>query len=77
MYHAYVSASGDSSYLEEFILARLRVPCPDCDVRGDLASYPDVNNGKPLKVRPAKHGSVKRCATCEGRAYVARGSAAA
>ena len=58
--------------LREFVLARERVACADCDIRGDLSSYPDVNNGKPLRVRPGKHGSVKRCATCKGRAYVAR-----
>lgn len=62
--------------LREFVLARERVACPDCDIRGDLASYPDVNQGKPLKVRPGKHGAVKRCRTCNGRGYVPRGAAA-
>ena len=63
--------------LREFIVARERVACPDCDLRGDLSSYPDVSNGKPLKVRPGKHGSVKRCSTCKrgksGTGWVVRG----
>jgi len=68
-----MSSSGDP-YLEEFVLARMRVPCPDCDIREDLSSYPDALQGKPLKIRPGKHGAVKRCATCKGKGYVARGS---
>ena len=63
--------------MQEFVLARSKVACPDCDIRGDLASYPDVNQGKPLKIRQGKHGAVKRCGTCNGRGHVARGSAVA
>ena len=63
--------------IQEFVLARERVACPDCDIRGDLTSYPDANQGKPLKVRQGKHGAVKRCSTCGGRGFVRRGAAAA
>lgn len=71
----FVSTSEDPFYLE-FVLARERVPCPDCDIREDLTSYPDVSHGKPLKIRPGKHGRVKRCVSCKGAGWVRRGSLA-
>ncbi len=66
----------DEAFYLEFVLARERVPCPDCDIRGDLTSYPDMNQGKPLKIRPGKHGMVKKCLPCKGTGWVKRGSLA-
>lgn len=65
----------DPFYIE-FILARERVPCPDCDYRGDLASYPDTTSGKPLKVWKRGLVRVKNCSRCKGHAWVKRGSVA-
>lgn len=59
--------------LEELIASRERMACPDCDIRGDLNSYPDVTQGKPLKVRQGRHSFVKKC-ICRGKGWVRRGS---
>lgn len=76
-----MSASGRSTpelfsleeELREFVLARERVACPDCDLREDLVSHPDTRQGKPLKIRPGRHGRVKACQGCRGTGWVRRG----
>ncbi len=63
-----------------------RVPCPECQEDGSLASVPDVvsvyrekgkrkkTTGNPLRVLRASRGSVRDCKTCKGRGSVPRKS---
>lgn len=62
-------------------------PCPDCNLRDDLTSTPDLGvpyrrrrrspmsfeGGRPLRIRKGRHSRVHDCETCGGKGYLVSG----